>query len=562
MAPRKWADPVQQGWIAARYPAFKAAQEAGTVAAWFDATYKDWFKDFDKEEDEDFVAKRRGQLHNSFYNFNAPKVGKQVLPDPVVKTCPNRPHEVYSQLFYKKDNLADSVRLDLEGQTELKKKTLPAINAAAKRAFDAADETKKAAVRTEIQCRKDAEQAAKEGKTTPESYNEAIRTLPSISSKFLKDLSTKTGWCFRLLAGGPHPSLGGELDSFALDIGKDVNGRRFNEARIVNSQQEVFLGWLEDAYPKHIRQSRALASDATEELPPQEPIQHPPSPPSDEEDEHIPRKPANALELSKLYHMEEEDEDMDELHPHHPLPQGQSNPSLPLASVSGDKETSQTGGATSASPPPSSLEPPRVPPPAPSSPPPSSLEPPRVPPPAPSSPSTVHADAAAQLPLNEVQPPAERPIEAAQGVSPAVGAPPSRQEATPAHPPQAVSPNLGTPPSQEAAPTPPQSTSPTPGAPPLPATPPPPPAASPTLSTPPSREATPAPPQPSPTLGAPPSQDTASTSQSPELQTGRRVRKPAKTRDLTTVAGEVIDSGPAKRKAGSSSTRASKKRKA
>ncbi|TFK58946.1 hypothetical protein BDN72DRAFT_906277 [Pluteus cervinus] len=502
----------------------------------------------------------------------------------VPKGRQNRPYEVYSQLYFAKDNLGEVVRQELLGETDLKRKTLPAINKAAKQAYETADDEKRAAVQAEIQRRKDAEKASKEGKTTPEAYNEAIRVLPSIASKFLKEQSIKTGWCFRLLAGGPHPSLNGELDSFALDVGKDKNGHRFNQARNVVSQQEVFLGWLGDTFPKDIRQSRALLTQPGAEA--TQPEQRAPSPAEDEEDGIVP-KPANALEFAKLYHFDDEDEDDLE------------HPSQNDGTSTGNMETSLTGAAfvPGASPPASTNTPPPIPPSAPSPAAPASTNslPLPLPPPAPSpaAPSPTAPSPAA--------PPAA-PSPAAPPAAPSPAAPPAAP--SPAAPTAAPSP--ATPSSASPAPLPERarsvesgtsgsgllpsskSTEPTPAT--QDATEPP--QAPPTLPQTmlplgvvptPARIASQSPenvrsPVSTPTtlnasqpslasepqvpLNAPQPPDPTSNLDNapPENQTSRRVRKPAKTRDLTTVAGEVIESGR-KRKGRSGTTNGPSKKK-
>ncbi|TFK74083.1 hypothetical protein BDN72DRAFT_893317, partial [Pluteus cervinus] len=476
----------------------------------------------------------------------------------------------------------------------------------------------------------------------------AIQALPAIASKFFKEQGDSTGWCFRLVAGGPHPSLGGDLDSFTLDIGKDKDGKRFNQVRNVNSHQEEFLGWLEGVFPHDVRQSRALSSKVSPEPIPA-PTSSPPPPnalrrrhsPSaddgaDSEDD-LPRKPANALEFARLYHIDEETEGELEFGmnvPQNNEPADESRLPTP-PTVDGSQTTLPAPTSTSPAP---SLAPNRsvgaevataAPSPAPngsltartptvpstpslSSPPPSdslSAAPPNsaapaptvssvAPPPTPGNATTTPlasstapppepADAApANAAATPMAPPSSLP---AASMAP-LSAPANAATATAASPSTALPPA----PANVAATSPGSSTAP-PHAPPGSSMAPP---------SAPANAATPAaslmapPPVPAKTTAAhtvaiathedpspnhqveagqgangfqalapqdntpTPDLSTATAAAStPEPQTGRRIRKPAKTRDLTTVTGEVIESGPPKRKATSANRTGSKKRK-
>ncbi|TFK59261.1 hypothetical protein BDN72DRAFT_906026 [Pluteus cervinus] len=575
MAPRPWADLPQDTWIIGRLPAFYAAQDAGTLAAFWNQTYKDWFDIWDKDKDTEFQDSRREQLHNRFYNAKKPKLGKREKKKQGKKRPP-RAHEVYSQLYYKTDGLDEQVQVELAGQNDRKRKSLPAINKVSKRAYENADEARKEAVREEIKRRKEAEAATTEGNHTPDSYNEAIQALPTIASKFLKEQGAFTGWCFRLIAGGPHPSLGGDLDSFTLDIGKDNEGKRFNQVRNVNSQQEEFLGWLDGVFPHDVRQSRALSGNAlleaipqTSGSPPSSPPRRQPSPSADDSEDDVPRKPANALEFSRLYRMDEEAEEeelevgmntlqnnraADESHPpSSSAPDGsQTTPSASLPSASAPPGSQSASSPSSSAPQADGSQPT----------------------PAASSPSSAapNDSAAAEIttagPARTVAaPPTEsspsplapdNPLPAQTAATPlTASSPPSPEpdhplpDQTTAAPPTSTSLSSLSPNVSGSASV--QTTAAAPASPPSPR--------APDNST--SAHGTTTPHagvnergQASNGPGTRVPQDNASdtplsvaVTSTLDVQTSRRVRKPAKTRDLTTVAGDVIELRPTKRKA-------------
>lgn len=77
-----------------------------------------------------------------------------------------------------------------------------------------------------------------------------IKNLPKVLNSVVSELSTRTGWSFLILAGGPEPSNGGKIRTVSMYEGRRSLGHTFAKSHPTFEDDYVkpFTNFLKQAY--------------------------------------------------------------------------------------------------------------------------------------------------------------------------------------------------------------------------------------------------------------------------------------------------------------------------
>ncbi|KAF7967634.1 hypothetical protein HWV62_33613 [Athelia sp. TMB] len=99
---------------------------------------------------------------------------------------------------------------------------------------------------------------------TPEQYQDAINLLPSYFDAVLSEASTRTGWTFQVLMGGPMPVNRGEIQTASIGTGKNAFAATFKETYgdFESAIVRPYAQFIRSVYSSDVRAARSLAVEA------------------------------------------------------------------------------------------------------------------------------------------------------------------------------------------------------------------------------------------------------------------------------------------------------------
>ncbi|KAF4593592.1 hypothetical protein EYR40_008379 [Pleurotus pulmonarius] len=213
------------------------------------------------------IHHKRGQLKTWFRNNTRldarPKsttfmetLSKKLVQDAAPRTRARRPIEIFSKDEYARSGtkaIVDKRMIDEkpaligpETKQQWKKRWITIYNKELGLAWaGAAPEVRKAAEEKALRLAREEKEAAEaekakakesrgaegvDSKLSPTEVQEFINQLPSLLPAFLNQLRRKTGWVFTVLAGGPMPVAGGQIEIASVHIGETELGNTWSEA--------------------------------------------------------------------------------------------------------------------------------------------------------------------------------------------------------------------------------------------------------------------------------------------------------------------------------------------
>ncbi|KAH7903085.1 hypothetical protein BJ138DRAFT_1120749 [Hygrophoropsis aurantiaca] len=306
MPPPRWTTAEQLDWLQRELPAFKQAQNDGSVNKFWEIMTHAWYKEFSERKNlwppngippgmsEDMgdadlptefaeilgsaISDRNDKLKNWYRNNSRVKItGTNSTSKLLAKLLGQRAQgirdlnqiEVYSKLHYE-----DKVKPIVESEMAAKKtveagERLACIKMVTAQMYKEEGEDVKAAVKAEMLRRNKERRSPLDSSQSPEARAHALRELPVLLIQFFDNLHAFTGWHFSVYMGGPDPTKGEALTCQSYHHGQTMLGHTFQGVTRDFEEQFVdpYRKFLQDVFGgKKVSGVAALASDTCDLL--------------------------------------------------------------------------------------------------------------------------------------------------------------------------------------------------------------------------------------------------------------------------------------------------------
>ncbi|KAF9463100.1 hypothetical protein BDZ94DRAFT_1322018 [Collybia nuda] len=286
MAPRNRTTPEQHAWLMSLRPEFLERQNEKKLPDFWAKLDLGWFTRWPepgvaeaeleaeghplRNKATKALGDRKSYLRNWFNNRAVVKKKAAIKLEPLVTTFrSHQPVELYSRQFYK-EKIQPLFTDKILREDIPKSKKLGVVKALTKAAFDAEPDEVRDAFFAQASALK-AENAARrvlvresELKITPEAYATAIESVAHVLDAFIQDLSTRTGWAFSVMGGGPDPVNGGRIQTISFHEGRNAAGATFRKAHVSfeDSVLKPYIEFLNQIYSPAICEARALTTNS------------------------------------------------------------------------------------------------------------------------------------------------------------------------------------------------------------------------------------------------------------------------------------------------------------